>query len=699
MSAKGPGRHARTRSSIPLFQQSFLLALSNATSAGGGFIAWSTAAHYATPDAIGIATGLFASCSFLSYMTSLAFPYGLLHYGHGRAGPRIFYQASVYTSVTSVVAAVIFATGSVWWDPSLTPWLDYGSAIALFCLFNIVVSISTLIDAYLVAHRRAGLAFGRNFFVALAKIGGIAAIAKTGTLDAAKIYCLMLAPLGLSVFLITAAFGVGLLTYRPQADDEDLLRTFFSYSVRTFPSALLDGAPLFLLPVLALRLVGPVDNAYFYVAWSVSGVIGLLATSVGQVALRETSSVDNYRSIASRATQMAMSVTVATVTVLLVSARLILEIFGSKYASEAVGPLRILLISAIPAAYVTVNMALFRGQKRFRSLTIASVVYAVMSISATVICGALAGLTGVCVGWLIGMSLSALAMAFISTHNFDQSRLNVLQRIGGLEDRNGRSKETFTATLGAETLADRPSWTLLGVTIVVWLLVVWAPTGALRAVGGIPLLFYLPGFALLFVVRSGRLELSAGILALASGISVGVVIVTGLMISLATGHVSRPVVATVLAGITAVSSVVGGRRIIAAHSRRGAPITREQFKWPRVWTLFTAACFMIVVSFFGYLSLRLYNTPEPSSSYTALSLNDQARGTSVVVSSHETVSRSYTLVVTRSNRVIISRSFSLSAGASYTVALPADFDLGNKNDEEARLILEPSSAVYRSLRF
>ena len=80
MTVSGSGRHALPSATAKLMEQSFLLTLSTGISAAGGFVAWSLAAHVAAPHAVGVAACLFASCSLLSYLTSLALPYGLLRY-------------------------------------------------------------------------------------------------------------------------------------------------------------------------------------------------------------------------------------------------------------------------------------------------------------------------------------------------------------------------------------------------------------------------------------------------------------------------------------------------------------------------------------------------------------------------------------------------------------------------------------------
>lgn len=375
-------------------------------------MAWSVATHAATPHAVGVAAGLFASCSLLSYLTSLALPYGLLRYGHSPGAPRIFRLALYVTAATSIAGAAVFALGSPWWAPALSSELIHPAAMATYAVFNVAVAVSVLVDAYLVARRRAGVACVRNGMAAVGKVGAVIVLAIIGAPHANAIYVAMLVPVAVSVVcvslpLVTASRGVA------DRDNRDLSEAFIRFSLKTYPGALLDGAPIFLLPVLALRLVGPTANAYFYVAWSISGVVGLLSSAIGQVTLRESATYDNRHDLAKRAKALALAATGLAVLVFFLAARLVLEIFGPRYTSATV-PLRLLLLSTLPGAHLTITIALLRGRKLYRAVNHASIAYATLSIGAAIGFGAIAGTTGLCLGWLIGVSLAAIVAAFIA---------------------------------------------------------------------------------------------------------------------------------------------------------------------------------------------------------------------------------------------------------------------------------------------
>ena len=395
-----------------LFQQSFLLTVSNGISAAGGFVAWSVAAHVATPHSVGIAAGLFTSCSLLSYLTSLALPYGMLRYGRSTAAPRILRLALWITALTSMGGAAVFALGSSWWAPALSSELVHPNALVIYAAFNVAVGVSVLVDAYFVSRGRAGLTCGRNALAAAGKVAAIIGLAMAGRARAGTVYAAMIIPVMISIVCISPLLLIGCRD-RDNGGRKDSTTEFFHYSLRAYPGALLDGAPIFLLPVFALRLIGPTSNAYFYIAWSIAGVVGLLSSAVGQIALRESAGLDDQRALAKRAKALSVIVTGLAVIILGLGARVAIGIFGPQYV-KAIVPLRILLLSMLPAAYLTVTIAMLRGRKLHWAVNQASIGYAVLSIGAAAGFGFVGGITGLCLGWLIGVSLSAVLAEFIS---------------------------------------------------------------------------------------------------------------------------------------------------------------------------------------------------------------------------------------------------------------------------------------------
>jgi O-antigen/teichoic acid export membrane protein len=405
------GRHALPSPTAHLVEQSFVLTVSTGMSAAGGFIAWSIAAHAASAQDVGLAAGLFSSCSLLSYLTSLALPYGLLRYAATGPVRRILATAIALTAVTSILGAAIFAAGTRLWAPSLTPELTRPYALLAYIGLNVAVSVSVLVDAYFIGKRRAGLVCFRNALVAAGKIIGLTLVGLSGQATASRIFLAMLMPVAISILFVSAPLYVA-FTQHDTLTGRAKAKEFLQFSLKNYAAALLDGAPTFLLPVIVLRLAGATANAYFYVAWSIASVIGLIAAAVGQVTLREIGATDDRCAVVKKAQIMSLTATGLAATVFAVAAPLVLHAFGQTYSYQAVLPLRLLLLSSIPGAYLTISIAIMRGEKRYAAVTKASMAYALFTIGCTVAIGR-GGLDSACVGWVVGITVATAAVAVI----------------------------------------------------------------------------------------------------------------------------------------------------------------------------------------------------------------------------------------------------------------------------------------------
>ena len=192
--------------------------------------------------------------------------------------------------------------------------------------------------------------------------------------------------------------------------------------------------------------------------------------------------------------------------------------------------------------------------------------------------------------------------------------------------------------------------------------------------------------------------MSASNITLATGISAAVAIAVGLSIALVTNGVSRPVTATMLAGITIAAGLIASRRP-SYRGERNSVTALESGGWPVRWIVLTVITCSALTGILGYLNWRLYMTPPPSSFYTSLGITPRAAHSVIVVTSHDKGTKQFLLTVSRSNRVIDSRSFRLESGATYDLVIPGETAPARTDHYSVRLMIEPGNRLYRSLKF
>jgi hypothetical protein len=246
--------------------------------------------------------------------------------------------------------------------------------------------------------------------------------------------------------------------------------------------------------------------------------------------------------------------------------------------------------------------------------------------------------------------------------------------------------------------ADHSDAVLAAGAFLAWVLAAWVPVPLIRLVGALPLIFWLPGVALLRLARPERSPMSAASTCLSTALSTAVAIGVAIMLALTTKQVPRVPTATSLAGISITASLITSRRA-SVRSGTTAPAGETRLPWPTRWIAVTVAACTILTGLLGYLTWRLYETPTPNGSYTALSIDRSDGRTEVAVDSNEPDSMGFRLTITRARRTIAVRAFTLTPGAEYQMEVPASSAKAARDRTTIRLYTEPDGKLARSLAF
>jgi hypothetical protein len=193
--------------------------------------------------------------------------------------------------------------------------------------------------------------------------------------------------------------------------------------------------------------------------------------------------------------------------------------------------------------------------------------------------------------------------------------------------------------------------------------------------------------------------MSAIELAVSAALSAALTIAVGLGLALITNEVPRVAIATILTGMTISFSLLATRKS-PPSKRHGAvsPSTRNSL-WSARWVPPTVAVCLVLTGLLAYLSWRLYLTPAPSSTYTALFLDYQHSARAIVVVNHETKIMRFRLTISQHRQTIASRTFTLAIGAEYRLPLPRTPVARAPIHEHVYLMTEPANILLRSLSF
>jgi O-antigen/teichoic acid export membrane protein len=375
-----------------------------------GFAFWSLAAHKLPPTQVGDASAVVSLMQLLSMLCVLglntliisevsAHPYrtrtlvataSLVAFCVGTLGGLI---ASVVLRSTSAVYMAIFAT--VW-------------AIPIFVVGVAVTTVTLVLDDACVAARRATWQVTRNTFFAATKLALIPlAVIVLSQGNGIQLLAAWVFATILSLWFVR---GLVMGSGKGPAIDLSLIRSHGHLALRHHWLNVSVQAPRFAIVAIAAIIVGPRSTAAFYAAMLMVGFITIIPNLLTTVLFALTAGDEAALREQVRFT-LAVSAVLALVAapgVYLVSG-FALSLFSSADLTArtamallglGVGPF------AIKAHYVVV--ARVRGQMgRAARLTTAG---SILEISLASVGGAMGGITGISIGWLIAAGVEAVLL-------------------------------------------------------------------------------------------------------------------------------------------------------------------------------------------------------------------------------------------------------------------------------------------------
>jgi O-antigen/teichoic acid export membrane protein len=298
--------------------------------------------------------------SLLVMISALGLDYAMIRFLPNEADSAAIINTTLTIGASVALAlSVAFLAGVGIWAPSLQPLRQDALAAASFIVGTVCMVITTLLNAVFLARMRSGFVLAQS--------------AVFGTTKVLLAVALATAAAGLTVLVgawaagttVAIAFGMFWFLrrtdgpgYRPQLRVQwSALRRMTLFAVTNYLSAVLAAAPLYVMPLLVLNMLGPEANAYFYVASSISGLLAMAPTAVSMT-LFAYGSRDNNLPIAQVVEGIRLSLGLlvpAIITIFLLGGKLLL-LFGRAYSEAATQLLWLLSLATLP---MTLNVAYF----------------------------------------------------------------------------------------------------------------------------------------------------------------------------------------------------------------------------------------------------------------------------------------------------------------------------------------------------
>jgi O-antigen/teichoic acid export membrane protein len=401
---------------------SFYLLTSSIIMSVLGFGFWAICTRLYTPEQIGIATALLAGLNLVTSLSLLGFEISLIRIlpTHPKKS-ELFNTYLTITSVIGLFLAVLFLAVQPFIAAELSI-LHSGILVGvLFVAFTLVSISSYLVESALIAYTQAKYVFYKSIIFGLLKLPLPFVFLFLGAFGVYSAWMAsLLAAVAYSMWVLQKRFDHRLwLRINPAHLKGTMRYSFFNYI-----AAFIEGAPIMVLPLLITAVMGPTQNAYYYMTMTIANVLFMIPISAAQSLFAEgaQAAADTAAKLR-RAIVFMSALLLPAIAATFVLGPFVLGIFGEDYANNGAWALNIFAVSAIPMAVSTVCRTLLK--LKFKS----GLIVAIDCIGAAVIISfaylfSNQQLNGIALAWLYGQIVLMLCFGLIAWQSRLRSRLN-----------------------------------------------------------------------------------------------------------------------------------------------------------------------------------------------------------------------------------------------------------------------------------
>jgi O-antigen/teichoic acid export membrane protein len=156
-----------------------------------------------------------------------------------------------------------------------------------------------------------------------------------------------------------------------------------------------------LLPLIVIGQLGAAMNAYFYLPWTITSSLQMVALNMSTSFTVEAARDHSQRYVyGARVLVHNLRILVPLVLAIVIAAPYLLGFFGAEYARQGTDMLRLLALSVIPYSFVSLYVGLERVQNRVHHIAVVQAVRCIALLSLSYYLLPLWGIVAAGVIWL-----------------------------------------------------------------------------------------------------------------------------------------------------------------------------------------------------------------------------------------------------------------------------------------------------------
>jgi len=410
---------------VSLYRNAMYLITNYAVLGLTGFFFWIAAARLYPTTFVGLASSAISAVGLLTLISTLGFDFALIRFlpGAGENKKSMITSASTISGLAAIAAALVFIAGINIWSPALKPLRDNLVYLFAFIIFALMNTLQALNAQCFVAARTSRYVMVQGLMIGLLRfIPLVLLVAYSKDLG---IFLSWGAAVTLTVIIAVLFFlprvypGVSLLP----SVRKNVVGPILKFSLANYFGNIFWSIPQTILPIMVVNLLGAEQNAYFYIGWSIAGVVFMVPLGASYSLLAEASHDEQKIGVeVKKSLKLTFVILVPIIILLLFLGNFVLLLFGRVYSEKALDLLRLLSVSALPLSLNYIYFTVRRIEKKMFSVILLTVLIAVATLVSSYFLMKSMGIMGAALGWLACQTAAALfALPYLWRRFFKKS--------------------------------------------------------------------------------------------------------------------------------------------------------------------------------------------------------------------------------------------------------------------------------------
>lgn len=374
-----------------------------------GFFFWIVAARYYTPDDIGTTSAILSGVSLITMISSVGLSKALFFYlpRDPKNANRSINSCLVANIAISIIFSLIFILGIGIWAPGLKTVLNSLENILIFLTITVTITVSGLIGAAFSAGRRSSYSMVKDTIYHSTKLFPLFILTSLGAMG-------ILLSFGIGLILSTI-IGFVLLSkvwnYYPKLTLDPIIRSMINFSTGNYIADILYNTPRLIFPIIVLNSISDTSAGYFYIAFTMAGLLYGIPQSISTSLLVESSDNEKLHSNIDKAIKFSLGLLIPGVLLFTIFGKLILTIFNPVYAENSFYSLIILVLASIPLSLVNIFNTVRNAQNRVSSLIKMNLSIATITIILSIFLIKI-GIEGLAISFLVANTVGAMIVIY-----------------------------------------------------------------------------------------------------------------------------------------------------------------------------------------------------------------------------------------------------------------------------------------------